>query len=58
LKKAITCPKCGEQVERKYEYWQEWLGVVEYSDECPYCGYWEKYAYGQYRGTDWPELEN
>jgi len=55
LERIIKCHKCGKQAKRTGEYWQEGLGVIEYSDECPYCGYWEEYAYGQYRGTDWPE---
>ena len=50
---TIECSKCGKPI-RRIEDKMGYL-TMEYMEHCSSCGYWEEFAYGAYRGTDYPD---
>ncbi len=42
----ITCPICNNQA--KWEYYLSPWGLEEEKIDCPHCGYYYQFAYGNY----------
>ena len=42
----ITCPICANQA--KWEYYSSPWGLEEEKIDCPHCGYYYQFAYGNY----------
>lgn len=47
----MECPNCKNELQKTKRYLEEYWGAaieVEFTLECPYCGYAIEYAYGSW----------
>ncbi len=56
IEKIIDCPECGKKIMTEYSFDEQ--GHTEHIIDCPYCKYYEHFAYGSYFDRDGEEIQN